>query len=168
LEARQAQAVNYVDRLSEEIGEYEIALLKKAKEFSASQLAEIRTGNVVTDATREKINALLYEITGHFILTYQEPNRTKSLNVATAKNMFAFRYALCVVLFYLEWVQLGRGSKNLTRCMTTRGEIEIARRDLADWMERFDNYSGNNPNKYQSDIKAARRRVRQLEDDLKA
>ncbi|WP_223565114.1 hypothetical protein [Agrobacterium tumefaciens] len=52
--------------------------------------------------------------------------------------------------------------------MTTLEELEAARRDLADWMERFDNYSGNNPNKYQSDIKAARRRVRQLEENLKA
>jgi hypothetical protein len=52
--------------------------------------------------------------------------------------------------------------------MTTREELEAARRDLADWMDRFDNYSGNNPDKYHSDIKAARRRVRQLEDDLKA
>lgn len=126
LEARQAEAVNYIDRLSEEMGEYEIALLEKAKEFSASQLAEIRTGNVVTDATREKINALLYEITGHFILSYQEPNRTKSLNVATAKNMFAFRYALCVVLFYLEWVQLGRGSKKLTKRLNDIVDLQIA------------------------------------------
>jgi predicted nucleic acid-binding Zn-ribbon protein len=46
--------------------------------------------------------------------------------------------------------------------------LEAARRDLAEWSERFDNYSGNNPNKYQSDIKAARRRVRELENQLKA
>ncbi len=126
VEARQVEAVNYVDRLSEEMGEYETALLERAKEFSASQLAEIRTGNVVTDETREKINALLYEITGHFILSYQEPNRTKPLSIAIARNMFAFRYALCVVLFYIEWVQLGRGSKKLTKRLNDIVDLQIA------------------------------------------
>lgn len=52
--------------------------------------------------------------------------------------------------------------------MATLEELEEARRELARWNERFDNYSGNNPNKYQSDISAARQRVRNLEDDLKA
>lgn len=126
VEARQAEAVNYVDRLSDELDEYEIALLERAKEFSASELTEIRTGNIVTDKTREKITALLYEITGHFILSYQEPNRTKPLSIAIAKNMFAFRYALCVVLFYLEWVQLGRGSKKLTKRLNDIVDLQIA------------------------------------------
>lgn len=52
--------------------------------------------------------------------------------------------------------------------MATLEELEAARRHLADWLDRFDNYSGNNPDKYRSDINAARRRVRQLEDGLKA
>lgn len=52
--------------------------------------------------------------------------------------------------------------------MASLEDLEGARRDLARWNERFDNYSGNNPNKYQSDIRAARQRVRDLEDDLKA
>lgn len=124
--ARHAEAVNYVDRLSEEMGEYEVALLARAQQFSAGQLAEIRTGNVISDETREKINALLYEITGHFILSYQDPNRTEPLNTATAKNMFAFRYALCVVLFYLEWVQLGRSSKKLTKRLNDIIDLQIA------------------------------------------
>ncbi len=52
--------------------------------------------------------------------------------------------------------------------MATLEELKEARRDLARWNERFDNYSGNNPNKYQADIRTARQRVRDLEDDLKA
>jgi hypothetical protein len=46
--------------------------------------------------------------------------------------------------------------------------LEEARRELTGWSERFDNYSGNNPNKYRSDLKAARERVRNLECELKA
>lgn len=52
--------------------------------------------------------------------------------------------------------------------MATVEDLEEARRELARWNERFDNYSGNNPNKYRSDINAARQRVRDLEDYLKA
>ncbi|SDO03875.1 hypothetical protein [Ensifer sp. YR511] len=52
--------------------------------------------------------------------------------------------------------------------MATLEDLEAARRELAEWNARFDNYSGNNPDKYQSDIKVARRRVRELEGQLKA
>lgn len=52
--------------------------------------------------------------------------------------------------------------------MVTLEDLEAARQELAIWSDRFDNYSGNNPDKFQSDIKAARRKVRDLEDALKA
>jgi len=52
--------------------------------------------------------------------------------------------------------------------MATLEKLEEARHELARWNERFDKYSGNNPSRYQSDISAARQRVRDLEDDLKA
>ena len=50
----------------------------------------------------------------------------------------------------------------------TVDDLEKAREALRAWEDRFDRYTGNNPNKYQSDIKAARREVRMLEDALKA
>lgn len=52
--------------------------------------------------------------------------------------------------------------------MATQEDLDAARRDLTVWNERFQNYSGNNPDKYKSDIKAARRRIRELESKLKA
>ena len=126
VEARQAQAIDYVDRLREEMDEYEVALVERAQDFSASQLSEIRTGSGVSDETREKISGLLHEITGHFILSYQEPGRTEPLATSTARNMFAFRYALCVVLFYLEWVRSGQSSKKLTKRLNDIIDLQIA------------------------------------------
>jgi hypothetical protein len=126
VEARQAQAIDYVDRLRDEMNEYEVSLLERAQEFSASQLTEIRIGRGVSDETRNKIHGLLNEITGHFILSYQEPNRTEPLATSTARNMFAFRYALCVVLFYLEWVRSGRSSKKLTKRLNDLIDLQIA------------------------------------------
>lgn len=52
--------------------------------------------------------------------------------------------------------------------MPTKEDLEHARKDLQEWQDRFDRYSGNNPDKYQTDIRAARRRVREIEDALKA
>lgn len=50
----------------------------------------------------------------------------------------------------------------------TPGDLEEATKSLRDWQDKFDRYSGNNPNKYQADIRAARRRVRLIENALKA
>jgi hypothetical protein len=49
----------------------------------------------------------------------------------------------------------------------TKEDLENARRALQEWQERFDLYSGNNPDNYQADIRAARRRVQEIEDALK-
>lgn len=46
-------------------------------------------------------------------------------------------------------------------------DYESAKNDLKRWTEAWGNYSGNNPNKYKSDIKSAERRVRVIETHLK-
>lgn len=49
----------------------------------------------------------------------------------------------------------------------TPAELEQAKADLAVWNKRFDEYTGNNPDKYQADIRSARERVREIESALK-
>lgn len=51
--------------------------------------------------------------------------------------------------------------------MYTLNDLENALEALRAWEDKFERYSGNNPNKYQSDIKAARRKVRMIQDSLK-
>ncbi len=51
--------------------------------------------------------------------------------------------------------------------MYTSEDLEKANAELALWEKRWDNYSGNNPNKYQSDIRLCRGRVRMISDYLK-
>jgi len=50
----------------------------------------------------------------------------------------------------------------------TPSNLEEATKLLREWQDKFDRYSGNNPNKYQANIRAARRRVRLIENALKA
>ena len=49
-----------------------------------------------------------------------------------------------------------------------REALEKAEAKLRAWMDRWDNYSGNNPRKYQTDIKTARREVNSLKGRLAA
>ena len=46
-------------------------------------------------------------------------------------------------------------------------DYEKAKEELARWRQKWDNYSGNNPNKYQSEIKVASRKVAEIEKYLK-
>jgi len=50
----------------------------------------------------------------------------------------------------------------------TLEDLDVAREALKSWQDKFDRYSGNNPDKYQADIKSASRTVRQIENSLKA
>ncbi len=48
----------------------------------------------------------------------------------------------------------------------TLEDLEQAKAELESWGQRFDNYSGNNPNKYQADPKQAREKIRIIEFSL--
>lgn len=50
----------------------------------------------------------------------------------------------------------------------TLEDLEQARAELRAHSDRFDRYSGNNPNKYRSDIDMARMQVELIESSLKA
>jgi hypothetical protein len=49
----------------------------------------------------------------------------------------------------------------------TLADLERAKSDLAAWQQRWDNYTGNNPDKYQADIRSARAEVQRIEQYLK-
>ena len=51
--------------------------------------------------------------------------------------------------------------------MYTLDDYEKAKAEAKKWTDAFDRYSGNNPDKYQSDIKIARAMLRDIEQDLK-
>ena len=51
------------------------------------------------------------------------------------------------------------------RCQT-QAELSAAKENLASWERRWENYSGNNPNKYRSDVKLAGARVASAEAAL--
>ncbi|MGY1426517.1 hypothetical protein [Lysobacter sp. A289] len=52
--------------------------------------------------------------------------------------------------------------------MYSFADLEAAKADRKSWEDRWDNYSGNNPNKYNSQRKAAQAKVEAIESHLKA
>jgi hypothetical protein len=50
--------------------------------------------------------------------------------------------------------------------MYTLEAYEKARAELTLWNERWDNYTGNNPDKYQTDIRDAARKAREIKQYL--
>lgn len=59
-------------------------------------------------------------------------------------------------------------TRNVRGQVYTSQDLENARTELQRLEKAWDNYRGNNPNKFQSDIKAARRKVRHIEKCLTA
>lgn len=123
---RQSEAEDYIVKLTDEVSDMESILLERSQLFSPQQITEIRTGEHVSDETRQKVHKLLHDVTGQFILAYQEPGRTEPLQMAVAMNMFAFRYALCIVMFYLDWVKHGKTTKRLDRRVNDVIDLQVA------------------------------------------
>ncbi len=49
----------------------------------------------------------------------------------------------------------------------TEEDYKQAKQELNELSDKFDRYSGNNPNKYRSEINEASRKVKRIEDELK-
>ena len=97
-----------VERLTEEVCALEPGLVSAAKDFTQAELTQIRTMKDVTDGTRRKLLDLLKETTGSFILQNQNPRRRAPMLLRDTMGQFGFRYSLCVLLYYMEWVRTGR------------------------------------------------------------
>ncbi|WP_420142802.1 hypothetical protein [Sphingomonas sp.] len=122
---RNAQLV--MSRLSDEVAPLEAGLIDAANEFNQGELTQIRTGNGVTDATRRKLLDLLKETVGNFILANQEPGKKGRMLLRDALGMFAFRYSLCMLLYYMEWVRVGRTTgKKLPRRVNDVVDMQVA------------------------------------------
>ncbi len=95
-------------RLTQEVSALEPGLVSAAKDFTQDELTQIRTMKNVLEGTRRKLLNLLKETTGSFILQNQEPGRRAPIMLRDTMGQFAFRYSLCTLLYYMEWVRIGR------------------------------------------------------------
>jgi hypothetical protein len=119
----EANARLVMRRLADEVALLEPGLVDAAKDFTQAELTQIRTVSGIEDSTKRKLLDLLKETIGTFILQNQEPGRRKPMQLGEAMGMFAFRYSLCMLLYYMEWVRVGR---------TTGKKIALRVNDVVD------------------------------------
>lgn len=112
LKARMAElereAVNLIAELGKQMEGLEEALVDITNEFKQPQIKELRTGRNVSDETRKILFRLLKETTARFFLDNQPRPRRTGIMLSKARGMFAFRYSLCMMIYYILWVQNGR------------------------------------------------------------
>lgn len=102
------EAVNVIAELGKQMEGLEEALVDITKEFKQPQIKELRTGEKVSEQTREILFRLLKETTARFFIDNQPRPGRKGIMLTEARGMFALRYSLCMMIYYILWVQNGR------------------------------------------------------------
>lgn len=126
MKAREFETSDYVRQLSDQVQTLEVSLQNLLKEFRPEELTQIRTGRGITGTLREKLFSLVDEVTVEFLITYQEPERTAPLKRSEAHGIFAYHYALCVVIAFTRWVAGGRQVKSLAHRVNDVVDNQIA------------------------------------------
>ncbi len=102
------EAVNVIAELGKQMEDLEDALVSMTKEFKQPQIKQLRTGEGVSDETQQTLFRLLKETTARFFVDNHAPLKRKGIKVTEARGMFGFRYSLCMMIYYILWVQQGR------------------------------------------------------------
>lgn len=106
--ALEAEAVNVIAELGKQMVGLEEAMVDITNEFNQAQLKQLRTGVEVSEETQQILFRLLKETTARFFIDNHAPIAGKGILLAKARGMFAFRYSLCMMIYYILWVQAGR------------------------------------------------------------
>lgn len=104
----QLRAATMMERLKAEVTEWEGGLVDATRDFTSDELANFRKGEQISDATRMKLFDLLRHTTADFMIRNQAMGGASPMRLGTAATMFGFRYSLCTLIYYLQWVQIGR------------------------------------------------------------
>lgn len=110
---REAVAAEYMSTLANQIPTMESAIKHEWKDIHSADRNAIRKGGNVSPHAKQRIRQLIEDTAKDFILSYQHPGRVEPLPRRDAINMFAFRYAICVVVYFTIRVK---------RDMVCRGE----------------------------------------------
>jgi hypothetical protein len=115
------EAIGHMDRILLDMPKVSVGFNEAAKAYTADELKIIRNGSSLTSKMADKLIHNFMLLAVHLFEKMQD--------VATisrgpeVRNMFIFRYALCIYILNLKWISVGGTSKT---------KIENIRNDIVD------------------------------------
>ncbi|MBH9538263.1 hypothetical protein [Novosphingopyxis sp. YJ-S2-01] len=109
----EAYASAMIERLRDEVADWEDALVSAVGVFTREERRAIAMRQKPSDATGRKMIDLLLGATRNFMIVNQQKQGSNPMKVKDAISMFGFRYSLCVLIHTLAWIGdgAGRGKK---------------------------------------------------------
>ena len=105
---KELMAKRYIAELQQQIADLEAGLVDVTKQFNSDQIRQLRTGNGVTTETKKMLLELWKETTGRFMIDNAMVKPKSAMLFKDTLGMFASRYSLCMMIYYVLWVQKGR------------------------------------------------------------
>jgi len=120
-------ASTMVQRLRDEVADWEDALVSAAGVFTREERRAIAMRQKVSDATKRKAFDLLLEATRNFMIDNQQKQGSQPMKVKDAMSMFGFRYSLCVLIHTLAWIGEGAGrGKKVEKRVNDAIDLQVA------------------------------------------
>lgn len=102
---KQAQSQQVIANFAAEAHDFEVAFREMRKDFTPKELAEIRSRNLKSRSTQDKLIDAIYRISQTLFRRGRVPSAPALYT--DAPHYFLFRYAMCVVIFFIRWVKTG-------------------------------------------------------------
>lgn len=127
MQEAQFHASTMIDRLRDEVSDWEDALVSAAGVFTREERRTIAMKQTVSVTTRRKALDLLLEATQNFMIDNQHRRGAAPLKVKDAMSMFGFRYSLCVLIHTLSWISDGAGrGKKVEKRVNDAIDLQVA------------------------------------------
>lgn len=112
LAIKQAQANSYIDDIKSQVGMLEPTFRKIKTRFSPEELKGLRTNRPASPHTQAKLIELMFDMSRAMFQASGVSEAKQPRLRFEAFDYFVFRYAMCMTLFYIRWVQMGNLSTN--------------------------------------------------------
>ena len=127
MQEAEAYASTMIERLRDEVLDWEDALVSAARVFTREERRTIAMRQKVSVATARKARNLLLDTTQSFMIDNQPKRAAAPMKVKDAMSMFGFRYSLCVLIHTLSWISEGGGrGKKIEKRINDAIDLQVA------------------------------------------
>ncbi len=126
LALRQEQSRQIIENFSAQAHDFEKAFREMRKVFTANELKEIRARIISSKSTQDKLINWIYEHSKNHFKIMKNHLSINTPYYRDAPHYFLFRYAMCVVMFFIRWVKNGNLSTDTNKLVNHIIDLHIA------------------------------------------